>query len=132
MEEIRNSIKAVDKSKQKVYIHPKKLLALNNYNFESCTITKTEVIKSGKFLCHGNNQTKNSKIIAQGKNILLSTRNILNKNTEHIVEMLDIENIQDLYLTNHIQSSNGKHTYKLAFRYGHLNYDVQLCAQLCA
>ena len=132
MEEIRNSIKVVDKSKQKVYIHPKKLLALNNFNFESCTITKTEVAESGKTLFHGNNQTKNPTNLAQGKNILLSTRNILNKNTDHIVEMLDIENIQDLYLTNHIQSSNGKHTYKLAFRYGHLNYDVQLCAQLCA
>ena len=128
MNKIENNIKILNKNKQKVYISPKKLLAFSNHSFESCTITKTEVIEGGKVLCHGNNQTKNPKLITQGTNLLLSTQNILNKNTEHIVEMLNIEYIRDLRLTKHIINGNGKHTFKIAFRYGNVDYNVQLCA----
>ena len=122
------SVKILDKNKQKVYISPKKLLAYNNQSFESGTITKTEVIEDGKILCYGNNQTKNPKLITQGTNLLLSTQNILNKSTEHIVEMLNTEYIRDLRLTKHIINGNGKHTIKIAFRYGSVDYNVQLCA----
>ena len=122
------SVKILDKNKQKVYISPKKLLAYNNQSFESCTITKTEVIEDGKILCYGNNQTKNPKLITQDTNLLLSTQNILNKSTEHIVEMLNTEYIRDLRLTKHIINGNGKHTIKIAFRYGSVDYNVQLCA----